>query len=198
MTWPPLEMVGVEVPPNKPGLAVIKRVGAGEAEPGDTLTFTIQYRNMGNTPIRAVSIVDSLLPRLDTSPAAPGARGAVFTADENRVGSSELRWDLPGAVAPGRRGLGDLPGGRPLRLTRPRGAVPATHPATLTRREVSRDENAGHPDPIRGADDGGWPFGVGCGKRTDPPAGPPARGHPEGSVRSRSRHTRSDGPSRNF
>ena len=34
------------------------------AEPGTVLTYVIQFRNMGNTPIGAVSIVDSLLPRL--------------------------------------------------------------------------------------------------------------------------------------
>ena len=48
-----------------PGLAVIKRVSAVEAEPGDTLTYVIIYRNMGNTPISTVAIVDSLLPRLE-------------------------------------------------------------------------------------------------------------------------------------
>src|SRR4029079_5158829 len=51
MTWTPRETVGVGLPPNRPGLAVIKRVSAGEAEAGDTLTYVIQYRNMGNTPI---------------------------------------------------------------------------------------------------------------------------------------------------
>ena len=52
MSWRPHEMTGVETPPQRPGLAIIKRVNAAEAEPGDTLTFTITYRNMGNTPIR--------------------------------------------------------------------------------------------------------------------------------------------------
>jgi uncharacterized repeat protein (TIGR01451 family) len=105
MAWPALETVGVEVPPNKPGMAVIKRVSAGVAEPGEILTFVIQFRNMGNTPIRAVSIIDSLLPRLEYVPgSAQGPQGTVFTAEENRVGSTELRWDLPGAIAPGAEG----------------------------------------------------------------------------------------------
>ena len=43
-------MTGVEVPPDRPGLAVIKRVSVTEAEPGDTVTYVIIYRNMGNTP----------------------------------------------------------------------------------------------------------------------------------------------------
>ncbi len=105
MTWPPHDVTGVEVPPKKPGLAVIKRVDASEAEPGDTLTYTIQYRNMGNTPIRAVSIIDSLLPRLEYVPnSAQGPAGTIFTFGENRAGALELRYDLPGAIAPGTEG----------------------------------------------------------------------------------------------
>jgi uncharacterized repeat protein (TIGR01451 family) len=105
MAWPARETVGVEVPPNKPGMAVVKRVSSGVAEPGEVLTFVIQFRNMGNTPIRAVSIIDSLLPRLEYVPgSAQGPKGTVFTAAENRVGSTELRWDLPGAIPPGAEG----------------------------------------------------------------------------------------------
>jgi uncharacterized repeat protein (TIGR01451 family) len=106
MTWTPRETVGVEEPPNRPGLAVIKRVSAGQAQQGDTVTFVIQFRNMGNTPIRAVSIVDSLLPRLEyVASSAQGPKGTVFTAAENRAGSTELRWDLPGSLAPGVEGF---------------------------------------------------------------------------------------------
>lgn len=105
MTWPAREAVGVETPPNQPGLAVIKRVNKGEAEQGDTLTFVIQFRNMGNTPIRSVSIVDSLLPRFEyVAGSAQGPKDTVFTAGENRVGSTELRWDLPGVLKPGAEG----------------------------------------------------------------------------------------------
>jgi uncharacterized repeat protein (TIGR01451 family) len=105
MTWTPNEAVGVETPPNLPGLAVVKRVSASEAEPGDELTYAIQYRNMGNTPIRNVAIVDSLLPRLAYVPgSAEGPKGTVFTAGENRVGATELRWEIPGAIPPGGEG----------------------------------------------------------------------------------------------
>jgi uncharacterized repeat protein (TIGR01451 family) len=105
MTWTPRETVGVETPPNRPGMAVVKRVSAGEAEAGDVLTFVIQYRNMGNTPIRSVAIVDSLLPRLGYVPgSAKGPTGTVFTAGENSVGSTELRWEIPGAIPPGGEG----------------------------------------------------------------------------------------------
>ena len=73
--WGPHAMTGVETPPNRPGLAVIKRVSAVEAEPGDTLTYVIFYRNMGNTPIRSVTIADSLLPRLEYVKGTSRARG---------------------------------------------------------------------------------------------------------------------------
>ncbi len=100
--WAPHAMNGVEPPPERPGLAVIKRVSASEAEPGDTLTYVIIYRNMGNTPIRAVSIVDSLLPRLEyVKGTSRGPEGTTFSTATNRVDSTELRWQLPGVLAPG-------------------------------------------------------------------------------------------------
>ena len=80
-------------------------MSATEAEPGDTLTFVITYRNMGNTPIRSASITDSLLPRLEyVRGSAKGPKGTSFSTAENRVGSSELKWDLPGVIAPGASG----------------------------------------------------------------------------------------------
>ncbi len=103
--WTPKHLTGVETPPNLPGLAVIKRVSAAEAEPGDTLTFMIFYRNMGNTPIRSVAIADSLVPRLEyVKGTSRGPEGTAFTTAVNRVGSTELRWQLPGVIAPGASG----------------------------------------------------------------------------------------------
>ena len=105
MSWKPQAVESIEVPPKKPGLAVIKQVNATEAEPGDTLIYSIQYRNMGNTPIRAVTIIDSLLPRLEYVPgSAQGPADTIFTFAENKAGALELRWDLPGAIAPGAEG----------------------------------------------------------------------------------------------
>ena len=80
-------------------------MSAAEAEPGETLTYAIVYRNMGNTPIRSVSIVDSLLPRLEyKAGTASGPEGTNFTTAVNRVGAMELRWELPGVLAPGATG----------------------------------------------------------------------------------------------
>jgi uncharacterized repeat protein (TIGR01451 family) len=105
MSWAPRETVSVETPPNRPGMAVFKRVSAVEAEAGDVVTFEIHYRNMGNTPIVSVTVVDSLLPRLGyVKGSARGPKGTVFSAEENTVGSTELRWELPAPVPPGAQG----------------------------------------------------------------------------------------------
>jgi hypothetical protein len=60
---------------------------------------------MGNTPIRSVSIVDSLLPRLEyVAGSAKGPKGSKFSAEENRAGAMELKWTLPDAIPPGASG----------------------------------------------------------------------------------------------
>ncbi len=103
-------------PPDRPGLAVIKRVSAVEAEPGDTLTYVIVYRNMGNTPIRPSRSSTACLPRLEyVKGPQRGPEGTGFTTAVNRVGSTELRWELPGVLAPGRHRLCVVPGDRALK-----------------------------------------------------------------------------------
>src|SRR5262249_9154851 len=103
--WPPKDVTGVEVPPDRPGLAVIKRVSATEAEPGDPLTYMISYRNMGNPPIRSVTIADSLLPRLEyVKGTSRGPEGTGFSTAVNPAGSTELRWTLSSTIAPGESG----------------------------------------------------------------------------------------------
>ncbi len=105
MKWKPQELDGVELPPKRPGMGVFKRVSVTEAEPGDEVEYTIYYRNLGNTTIRAASILDSLLPRLEyVDGSAMGPKGTVFTLRPNDAGSSELRWDLADDLIPGAEG----------------------------------------------------------------------------------------------
>ncbi len=105
MSWIPESVTGEELPPKRPGLGVYKQVSTDQAEPGDVVSYRIRYRNLGNTPITAVSIVDSLLPRLEyVDKSAQGPEGTIFTARENKGGSSELRWDLPNPLKPGDEG----------------------------------------------------------------------------------------------
>lgn len=105
MTWTPHEAVGSEPVPGTPGLMVIKQVSTEEAIPGEEVEFTIEFRNMGNVAIKSVSVIDSLLPRLEyVKGSAQGPKGTVFTANANSVGSTELRWDLPAPLAPNESG----------------------------------------------------------------------------------------------
>ena len=54
---------------------------------------------------QSAAIVDSLLPRLEyVKGSAQGPRETVFSSGENRVGSTELKWELPGVIAPGASG----------------------------------------------------------------------------------------------
>ncbi len=104
-TFVPAEIAGVEEPPSRPGVAVFKETDTKVAKPGTEVTFKIHYRNMGNVLIESVSIVDSLLPRLEyIEDSSEGPAGTVFTAKPNSGGSTELRWDLPGSLEPGEQG----------------------------------------------------------------------------------------------
>ena len=103
--WGPHSMTGVETPPDRPGLAVIKRVSAAEAEPGDTLTYV--DRRIATWEIRRSDPSRSwtaCCPAWNTSrgPRA-GRKGPGSRPPMNRVGSTELRWELPGILAPGAR-----------------------------------------------------------------------------------------------
>ena len=101
-TWGPHQMTGVEVPPDRPGLAVIKRVSVAEAEPGDTVSYVIFYRNMGNTPISHVSIADSLLPRLEyVKGTSRGPEGTEFSIGDEPRRLDRAALELPGVLAPG-------------------------------------------------------------------------------------------------
>ena len=82
-------------PTRPPGLAVIKHVSVTEAQPSDKVTYVIIYRNMGNTPIKNVTIADSLLPRLEYAKGTSRQEGTTFTSEMNRVGSTEPRGSFP-------------------------------------------------------------------------------------------------------
>jgi len=78
---------------------------AGPVQSGDTVTFTIRYRNA--TPHAATDLVlsDSLSGRLEYVPGtAKTDRSADITASDNEAGSVVLRFEIPGPIAPGAAG----------------------------------------------------------------------------------------------
>jgi uncharacterized repeat protein (TIGR01451 family) len=72
---------------------------------GDIVTFSLRYSNMGGRPITDVAVTDSLSGRLEYVPgSAQSDRDAVFTMQENEVGSVVLRWEITGTLQPGQSG----------------------------------------------------------------------------------------------
>lgn len=94
--WNPVEVVAVETPPKRPGRLLLEKLASTDkADIGDTVEFEIRYTNIGEETIDSVAIVDSLLARLEYVPqSASSSRDAVFTAQENEVGSQVLRWEI--------------------------------------------------------------------------------------------------------
>lgn len=108
-----IKVVGVVVEPEEltayPGcpLTVTKAVDpAGPVPIGETVTITIRYANTGTKPISDVVVNDSLSGRLEyVAGSAQSDRAANFGAAENEAGSVLLRWEFPGTLLPGQRGM---------------------------------------------------------------------------------------------
>jgi uncharacterized repeat protein (TIGR01451 family) len=81
---------------HRPGqLRVIKVADKDAAEPGDVITFTIRYDNLGPREVEQVRIVDNLTPRLmylDDS--ATSDRAGRLVVEDNGEGSLVLTWEI--------------------------------------------------------------------------------------------------------
>lgn len=99
------ELVGRENRFNgKARLRIVKLADKAIAEPGDVVTFTIRFDNIGDREVHDVVIVDNLTPRLEyiEDSATCDAQGVLETED-NGEGSLILRWVLDEPLA-GRSG----------------------------------------------------------------------------------------------
>lgn len=92
------------IPPEKP-LVLVKCADKSCVNPGDVVTFTLRYSNVGGRPMTDVAVVDSLSPRLEYVPdSAQADRDAVFTVQPNEAGAQLLRWEITGTLLPGQSG----------------------------------------------------------------------------------------------
>lgn len=95
------ELIGLE-DRNKPGvLRVVKLADKGAAAPGEVVTFTIRYDNLGDKPVHHVKIVDNLTPRLElVEGSATSDRAGRLDIEPNGEGSFVLNFvvddPLPG------------------------------------------------------------------------------------------------------
>jgi len=76
------------------------------ANPGDVISFTIRFDNVGEQPLKNLVVTDSLAPRLEyVDKSQQASVAADFSIVPNSVGSSVLRWELEDGLKPGDGGL---------------------------------------------------------------------------------------------
>ena len=76
------------------------------ANPGDVISFTIRFDNVGEQPLKNLVVTDSLAPRLEyVEQSQQASVAANFSIEPNTVGSSVLRWELENGLKPGDGGL---------------------------------------------------------------------------------------------
>jgi uncharacterized repeat protein (TIGR01451 family) len=99
------ETYGIGSSPN-PRLRIIKVASTPVAEPGDEVSFTIRFDNVGNQPIGSVQIVDSLTTRLEYVPqSAQCSLKAQFSTQPNEGDSLVVRCVLGDPLPPGKGGV---------------------------------------------------------------------------------------------
>ena len=105
VTQKPQETFTIGSSPN-PRLRVIKVASTPAAEPGDEVSFTIRFDNVGNQPIGSVQIVDSLTTRLEYVPgSAQCSLQARFSTQPNEGESLVVRCVLSDPLPPGKGGV---------------------------------------------------------------------------------------------
>lgn len=76
------------------------------ANPGDVISFTIRFDNVGEQPLSNLVITDSLTPRLEFIPGSDkSSLKGTFSATPNSVGSEVLRWEISEGIKPGDGGV---------------------------------------------------------------------------------------------
>lgn len=90
------EMVGIEDEHKRPGrLRIVKLADKDAAKPGDVVTFTIRFDNLGDKPLTQIRIIDNLTPRLEfVEDSATSDREGSINVDDNGEGSHIIRFEL--------------------------------------------------------------------------------------------------------
>ncbi|HEV2973318.1 MAG TPA: hypothetical protein VGY55_25345 [Pirellulales bacterium] len=92
--------------PNHPRLQICKIASTDNAQPGETVDFTIRFDNVGDQKMGNVTIVDNLTTRLEYVPdSEQSSAKTTFSTQPNEVGSLVLRWEITDPLAPGQGGV---------------------------------------------------------------------------------------------
>ncbi len=85
----------IEVEETPGCLQIVKFADRKEAQPGDVITFTLRYRNVGGREVHSVRIVDNLTPRLEfLEDSTKSDRSGALSTEDNGEGSLVLTWSL--------------------------------------------------------------------------------------------------------
>ena len=88
-------------------LTVTKSVDpSGPVQSGDVVTITITYKNTGVKAVSELVVTDSLSGRLEYVVGTQQTdRAANFSVTANEAGSTVVKWELPGTLLPGQKGV---------------------------------------------------------------------------------------------
>ncbi|MSR31457.1 MAG: DUF11 domain-containing protein [Gemmataceae bacterium] len=101
MTEEEVRVEGIHKP-----LRLLKLSDKAAGQPGDIITFTLHYQNLGVQPIVDLAVVDSLAGRLEyVANTSQSDRDSVFTIQKNEAGSQTLRWEITGKLMPKESGI---------------------------------------------------------------------------------------------
>ena len=95
------ELVGIEEGHRKPGrLRLVKLADKEVAKPGDVITFTIRFDNLGDRELQHVRLIDNLTPRLEyVDDSATSDLPGSLSVDDYGEGSHILRFELDNPLA---------------------------------------------------------------------------------------------------
>jgi uncharacterized repeat protein (TIGR01451 family) len=89
------EIVGTKFEGRPGQLRIVKLADTKVAVPGDVVTFTIRYDNVGDLDVTKVRIIDNLTPRLEyVMDSGTSDRAGEITVEDNGEGSSVLTIEL--------------------------------------------------------------------------------------------------------
>ncbi|MEN6458609.1 MAG: DUF11 domain-containing protein [Thermoguttaceae bacterium] len=90
----------------RPRLRLVKLASTAMAKPGEEVTFTLRFDNLGDQPIAKVVIIDSLSTRLEFVPgSAECSVEAKVSTQPNEGDSVAVRCELAGPLAPTKGGI---------------------------------------------------------------------------------------------
>jgi uncharacterized repeat protein (TIGR01451 family) len=91
------------------GLQIVKTVDRPTARPGDVLTYTVTYRNLGSAPLTSIVINDATPPftvfvSAGCATLGSGLGGCTVTTAPGAGAAGAVHWTLSGALTPGGSG----------------------------------------------------------------------------------------------